>query len=192
MARRCTARPISSALRAYATCSYCLGLCALRPAGLARHGWSSSGGYGGANGQLGSFHTASCRGSSFPHLGVSPQGLDAFLDDVRNEIASAVLYLDALTCEDFTRRPELVYYRRDHNQRGRPVVGSRMVKPGEVCSPACRRDDYFTDYEVLRVAAVRETEQRLAALRKLEVERTALRASWSDSAYPTRTSATAA
>ena len=115
-----------------AVCAYCLRVTRLATSSACpiRHGWKAHGGSGGANGQEGSWHSGSCRGLSFPHLGQSSDGLFAAIADCDAWIARA----EGKRAE-LEARPPLPYYKRDHNRKGSPVIDEVMVQPGAMSPP---------------------------------------------------------
>lgn len=75
---------MTAAAKLAATCAYCLRPLTRLAAGSTcpiRHGWTANGNGGGANGQLGTWHSGPCKGVSYPHLGLSTDGLVAAIAD---------------------------------------------------------------------------------------------------------------
>lgn len=117
-----------TAAKLAATCAYCLRPATRLAAGSTcpiRHGWTANGNGGGANGQLGTWHSGPCKGVSYPHLGLSTDGLVAAIADCDAWIARA----EAQRAE-LDARPALTYCKRDHNRKGSPAIASVEVQPG--------------------------------------------------------------
>lgn len=164
-----------------ATCAYCLRPDTTLVAGQlvpARHGWKAHGGNGGANGQLGSWHSGPCKGMSYPHLGASAAGLEAAIADCDAWIARAVEARAALD-----GRPALPYHKRDHNRRGSPVVETVMVEPGAISPPpvqgtGARARVWHPEYETILASAKRATDAELELARASVVHLRAVLRAW--------------
>lgn len=171
--------PKSESDKIQGTCSVCLRMMQLRNDRPIRHGFSA---VGVRHGQSGGYHTGPCQGTQFPHLGISTEGTEWALRDVRERLARTEERL-----RELAGHPDLVWYPRERGSYNK-VRGGLPDLANPVTLRYGEPEGFATDgrptYASEHRRRVTEQENIKDSLDRALREYERVLASWSPEKYP--------